>query len=105
MALKSSDVYRCLEKKTVIFGFEIIDLFFVFLVFALLNFFLSAMPYKFFLTWGLTGALALAIRLGKAGKPDNYIVHLLRFNFSPDHLSAFPLAPRRRYFKTPKGIK
>jgi len=103
VALKTSDVYRCLEKKTTVFGFEIVDLFAVFLVLAVLNFFLSAMPYRFFLTWGTASALALTIRLGKAGKPDNYILHLLRFQFSNEYLSAFPLAPRRRRFLKTKG--
>lgn len=103
MALKSSDVYRCLEKKTTVFGFEIVDLFIVFLVLAVLNFFLSAVPYKFFFTWGVAIVLALFIRLGKAGKPDNYLVHYLRFHFSSEYLSAFPLAPTRVRFLPKKG--
>jgi hypothetical protein len=99
MALKTSEVYRCLEKKTVIFGFEVTDVFLIFLVFAVFNFILGAMPYRFFVTWGLAGALAITIRLGKAGKPDGYLIHLLRFQFQPDHLPVFPLAPRRARFK------
>ena len=98
MALKTSEVYRCLEKKTVIFGFEVVDVFLVFLVLAVLNFLLSQLPYKFFVTWGIASALGVAMRLGKAGKPDGYILHLLRFQFQPENLSAFPLAPRRGRF-------
>ncbi len=38
MALKTSEVYRCLEKRTLIFGFAMVDVFAVFIVFAALNF-------------------------------------------------------------------
>lgn len=102
MALKTSQVYRCLEKKMLIFGFEIVDLFAIFLFLAVLNFMLRGVPYKFFLTWGPAMALAIFLRLGKAGKPENYLLHLARFYISPIVLKAFPLAPRRRRF-TLKG--
>ncbi len=98
MALKTSPVYRCLDKKTLIFGFELIDVFLIFTVIAILNFILAGVPYKFFWTWGPVIAMALALKLGKAGKPDNYIVHLLRFHFTAGVYSAFPLAPRRKQF-------
>lgn len=98
MALKTSEVYRCLEKKTLIFGFELIDIFMVFSLMAVLNFILGDMPYKLLFTWGPAILAALLLRLGKAGKPDNYLKHLAQFYFSPGVLSAFPLAPRRSYF-------
>lgn len=98
MALRTSNVYRCLEKKTLVFGFEIVDLFVVFSVLAILNFVLRGVPYKFFLSWGPAFALALFLRLGKAGKPENYLLHLARFFLSPMIFSAFPLAPRRGRF-------
>lgn len=104
MALKTSEVYRCLEKKTLIFGFEIVDIFLVFSFLSILNLVLGQIPYKFFLTWGPAIALAIALKLGKAGKPDNYLLHLVRFHFSPGVLSAFALAPRRaRFINQKKG--
>ncbi len=98
MALRTSEVYRCLEKKTLVFGFEIVDLFVVFSSLAVLNFVFRGFPYKFFLTWGPALGLALFLRLGKAGKPENYLLHLARAYLSPVVFSAFPLAPRRARF-------
>jgi len=96
MALKTSEVYRCLEKKTLVFGFEILDLFLVFVVLAVLNLLFKNMPYKFLLTWGPSIALGVFLRFSKAGKPDNHLVHLIRFQFAPGVLSAFPLSIKKR---------
>lgn len=107
MALRTSEVYRCLEKKTLVFGFEILDLFVVFSCLALLNFVLRGVPYKFVFTWGPSAALALGLKFGKAGKPENYLLHLVRFYLMPVVFSAFPLSPRRARFVhslTRKGI-
>ena len=98
MALKTSDVYRCLEKKTLVFGFEIVDLFVVCSSFAILNFALRDVPYKFIFTWGPTVALAAILRIGKAGKPENYLLHRARAFLGPAVWSAFPLALRRSKF-------
>lgn len=103
MALKTSEVYRCLEKKTLVFGFEILDLFLVFSLLAVLNLLFRAAPYKFFWTWGPALILGLVLRLGKAGKPENYLAHLLRYHFSPGVFSAFPLAPERKRLSKKKG--
>lgn len=103
MALKTSEVYRCLDKKTVVFGFEIIDLFVVFSVLAVLNFLLGSVPYKFFWTWGPAMALGIFLKFSKAGKPENYLVHLMRYQFSAGIFSAFPLAPSRTRFTKTKG--
>lgn len=103
MALKASTVYRCLDKKTLVFGFEILDLFLMFSLLAILNLFLSGVPYKFLWTWGPSMALGLILRIGKTGKPDNYLLHLARYHFSPGVLGCFQLAPRRRRFEKRKG--
>lgn len=100
MALKTSEVYRCLEKKSLVFGFEVVDLFFVFCLLAVLNFVLGGVPYKLFFTWGPSLLLALFLRLGKAGKPENYLLHLARSYLSPVVFSCFPLAPKRIRFVT-----
>jgi hypothetical protein len=98
MALKTSQVYRCLEKKMLVFGFEIVDLFVVFTSLAILNLLFRGVPYKFAFTWGPAMALAIFLRLGKAGRPENHLLHLARHYLSPIVLSCFPLAPRRRRF-------
>lgn len=102
MALRTSEVYRCLEKKTLVFGFEIIDLFVVFSLLAVLNFLFRGLPYKFFLAWGPALSLAVFLRLGKAGKPENYLLHWARSKFAPPIYSAFKLAPPRSRFKSVK---
>jgi hypothetical protein len=104
MALKTSVVYRCLEKKTLVFGFEIVDLFIVFSCLAALNFLMRGLPYKFFLSWGPAATLALGLRLGKRGKPENYLLHLARSHLSPLVFSAFPLGLTRSVFNN-KPIK
>ena len=104
MALKTSKVYRCLEKKTLVLGFEIVDLFLVFSLLATLNFFLGSVSYKFFLTWGPAIALGLGLRILKRGKPDNYLGHYLQFQFSPGAFSCFSLAPKRKKGATHVGI-
>ena len=105
MGLKTSEVYRCLEKKTLIFGFEMLDLFAVFLVLAILNFVFSSVKYKALWTWTPALCLALFLRIGKSGKPENYLLHWVRFQISPGVLSAFPLSPKRKRFVESKKTK
>lgn len=103
MALHSSEVYRCLDKKTLVFGFEIVDLFLVFACLSVLSLLLNGMPNKFLWTWGPSLALGLFLRVGKAGKPENYLLHVIRFQFSTGVLSAFPLSdPRAQFLKKGK---
>lgn len=106
MALKTSEVYRCLEKKTLVFGFEVFDLFIVFLFLAALNFLFQGIAFKFFFTWGPAAALAGFLKWGKAGKPENYLLHLARAYFAPALWSAFPQAAKRaRFVQFTKGKK
>lgn len=105
MSLKTSEVYRCLEKKTLIFGFEIVDLFLVFSLLAILNRFFGGLPYKFLWTWLPSIGLAVGLRIGKNGRPDNYLLHLARFHFSRGVLSAFCMATPRQQFTKKIGRK
>lgn len=98
MALKTSDVYRCLDKKALVLGFEIVDLLAVFLFLSVLNFLFRGLPYKFFITWVPALGVALFLKLGKAGKPENYLLHWVRFQFIPIVFSSFPLAHKRVRF-------
>lgn len=99
MALKTSEVYRCLEKKTLVFGFEVFDLFIVFLVLAGLNFLFQGVPYKFFFTWAPAAMLGAFLKWGKTGKPENYLLHRAQSYFAPLAWTAFPLASRRVRFR------
>jgi hypothetical protein len=102
MALNQSEVYRCLEKKTLIFGFEVVDLFLAFGLLTILNLAYAGVRYKFLWTWGPAALLSLTLRIGKAGKPENYLVHWVRYQVSPGLFSAFPLA---RFKNSPSVLK
>lgn len=99
--LESTPVSRCLDKKSQIFGYELIDLFAIFFSMAILNFLFGSTSMKLTLVWLPTLALAIALRVGKRGKPDNYLLHLGRFHLRPKSLSAF-LYSTKEYAKPPK---
>lgn len=92
MGLDTSKVYKCLEKKTLILGFEIVDLFVLSMFFCVLNFVFSGSTFKLFFTFGPGLALATVLRVAKIGKADNFILHWLRFQFAPGVYRAFPKA-------------
>ena len=55
MSLESSTVYKCLEKKTLILGFEVVDLLVMSILLCLLNFIFAESAFKLFLhsvRWG-----------------------------------------------------
>lgn len=89
MELKVTTVSKCLDKKMMILGFEIPDLLFIFLTISVLNFLFGSTSLKWLFVWLPSAALALTIRLAKRGKPDNYLVHWLRFQIKPGIYSAF----------------
>jgi hypothetical protein len=89
MEIKTSQVYKCLEKKTLIFGFEIFDVFLVCILLSVLNIVFSTSDWKLFYTWLPVAGVAIGLRTFKRGKPDNYLLHYLRFQFSPGIYSAF----------------
>ena len=90
MDLKVTSVSKCLDKKMMIMGFEIPDLLFIFLSMSILNFLFGTTDLKFFFVWFPSIAIALTIRLSKQGKPENYLIHWLRFQIKPGVLLAFP---------------
>ncbi|MFN7729696.1 MAG: hypothetical protein ACK5P7_11115 [Bdellovibrio sp.] len=102
MALKVTPVSQCLEKKLQVMGYEIPDLLFIFFLLSILNFLFGAMPGKLFFVWFPTLAVALTIRIGKRGKPDNYLLHLGKFWARPKALWAFP---ESKNFQDPPHFK
>lgn len=89
MPLKSEPTSQSLEKKLLILGFEVPDVLAIFLLLSILNFSFGQTNYKLFLVWLPVLTIALILRIGKRGKPDNYLVHLAKFYLSPKYLSAF----------------
>jgi hypothetical protein len=89
MSLRTEPTSQSLEKKLLILGFEVPDVLAIFLLLSFLNFFVGKLGNKFFLVWLPVALAALILRIGKRGKPDNYLLHLARFNFKPKYYSAF----------------
>ena len=102
MSLKVTPVSQCLEKKLKFVGFEVPDLLFILFFLSVLNFVFSGFKWKLFVVWIPTALLALVLRIGKHGKPDNYLIHKIKFTFQPKILRAFPEATN---FKTPPTIQ
>lgn len=90
MGLTATPVAKCLDKKLLLFGFEVPDVLAIFLTLSVLNFIFGQMPLKVLFVWLPTAALAAVLRLGKKGKPDNYLVHWLRAQITPGTYRAFP---------------
>lgn len=90
MELKVTEVSRCLDKKMVIMGFEVPDLLFIFLTMSILNFLFGTTTLKWLFVWVPSAAIALTIKFTKRGKPDNYLIHWLRFQIKPGVLKSFP---------------
>lgn len=102
MALRTEPTSQSLEKKLLILGFEVPDVLAIFLLLSFLNFFLGKLGSKLLLVWAPVAIFAVVLRIGKRGKPDNYLLHLGRFHFKPKYYSAFQ-EPTQKVFP-PKGI-
>lgn len=102
MSLKVTSVSQCLEKKLQVAGFEIPDLLFIFFLLSVLNFFFGAGSAKLFCVWLPTILVALVIRIGKRGKPDNYLLHLAKYCVRPKTIWAFPTSLN---YQTPPKLK
>lgn len=89
MALKVTSVSTSLDKKLLILGYEIPDLLAIFFTLAILNFLFGRTTNALALVWAPTLLLAVALRYGKRGKPDNYLLHLARYYLSPGIYHAF----------------
>lgn len=87
--MRTADVSKCLDKKLVMFGFEVFDILAIFLTLSILNFIFGQSSMNWLFVWLPTLAIALVLRYGKRGKPDKYLIHWLRFQIKPGILSAF----------------
>lgn len=95
-ALKVAPVSRCLDKKMMIMGFEVPDLLIIFLTMSVLNFLFGSTSLKWLLVWVPSATLAVVVRFSKRGKPENYLIHWLRYQIKPGVLCAF-LEPTNTY--------
>ena len=89
MTLKATPISRCLDRRLQIAGYEIPDLLAIFFLLSILNFLFGRTDMKLLLVWGPTALLATLLRLGKRGKPENYLLHWIRFHMRRKSLLAF----------------
>ena len=89
MTLECNSVSKCLDKKTLIWGFEMADLLIVFLLLAVLNLLFGGTEYKLLLVWFPPVLIAAILHYGKKGKPENYLLHYIRYQFSSGIYCAF----------------
>ena len=89
MSLRSEPTSQSLEKKLLLAGFEVPDVLAIFVLLSVLNFIFGHTNYKLFLVWLPVLAVAITLRIGKRGKPDNYLVHLIKFKVAKKYFSAF----------------
>lgn len=89
MSLRTVPVSMCLDKRLTLLGFEVPDILAIFLLLSVLNFVFGETHMKLLLIWLPTSSLMLVLHFGKNGKPDNHLVHWLRFQLKPGTLSAF----------------
>lgn len=89
MSLQTSKVYKCLEKKTLIMGFEIAEVFILSFLTAILHFVFSGAKLKLLWSFGPVIALGILLKITKRGKPDNYLLHWIRFHLSPGVYHSF----------------
>jgi hypothetical protein len=107
MGLNTTPVAKCLDKKLILFGYEIPDLLLIFFTLSILNFLFGNTDQKLLLVWGPSLLIAGLLRYGKVGKPENFLVHLVRSKINPTFYSAFsepaqnPIPPRL-HFKSEK---
>lgn len=88
LGLRTVSVNQCLDKKLLIFGYEIPEILAIFFLLSVLNFVFPT-GFKLILVWIPTLTVAIVLRIGKRGKPDNYLMHLVRHKIQPPLLSAF----------------
>ena len=70
-------------------GFEVPDVLAIFLLLSILNFAFGQTSKKLLFVWTPVVLSAVVLRIGKRGKPDNYLVHLGKYHMREKYLSAF----------------
>lgn len=91
--LEVSEVNRSLDRKTTILWLELIDIFIIVTSMSVLNLLFGQTGFKMYLVYLPSLALTLVMILTKRGKPDNFLLHYLRYQLRPKHRSCFERGP------------
>lgn len=95
MELVTSKTFRCLDRKAKILGFELFDVLMIGIVLSGMNLFVGQVPFRFLVTWTPALVLAGVLWITKRGKPENYLLHFIRFHMSPNYYCAFKEAKNK----------
>lgn len=88
VSLLVTKVPRNLDRRLLLFGFELADLLIVFLYLSLSNLFFGTTKLKFPIVWLGTFAIAGTLFFIKRGKPEGYLQHLVQFKIRPTAYTA-----------------
>lgn len=86
--LKTSRVHRKLDTRLKILGFEIMDLLAIMMLAAVNNLILGRLKFAPVFVIVIPAVLAAILYIVKRDKPENYLLHLLRYLSSPGFYSA-----------------
>ncbi len=86
--LKTSRVHRKLDTQLKILGFEIMDLLAIMMLAAVNNLILGRLKFAPVFVIVIPTLLAAVLYIVKRDKPENYLLHLLRYLSSPGLYSA-----------------
>ncbi len=88
--LSVTSMPKCLEKKLTFLGLEMGDIFAVFLTLSILNFTIGPfVPSRILFVWMPSMILAGFLYFAKRGKPENFILHYLRYHLTQKYYSAW----------------
>ena len=88
MELQTSTVHRNLDARLKILGYELFDLLAILIFAAVMNLVFGRSSLSFMMVFILPGVLAFVIYYGKRGKPDNFLVHCVRYYLLPGALAS-----------------
>jgi len=91
--LEVSQVNRSLERKTMILWLELIDVFIIVTTTSVLNLLFGQTTLKTYLVYLPALILTVTLILTKRGKPENFLLHFLRYNLRSKHLTCFERGP------------
>lgn len=89
MGLKKASVSKCLDRKLQFAGFEIADILIILTLLSILKFLFGNSGHETFLVWLPVASLIAILRIGKRGKPENFILHWFKYQTSPKAYYAF----------------
>ena len=86
--LNVTKVHRGLGSRVKIMGVEFFDTVLFFAFASVMNLFFVDTPLEFWMVYAVPAVLGGVLIWSKRGKPERYLIHLLRYHTTPGRLSA-----------------